>query len=262
VVGERLTPAALGEPTEREGEVVLEVDGLRGPRLRGVSLRARAGEILGIAGLVGCGRSELIRMLAGAQSPDAGEIRLDARPYRPRGPADAIAAGVACVPQERRREGVVLPMSTTENLTLGRLGTFSRRGVLGATRERRAALQMVSEYGIKPPDLGRTVALLSGGNQQKVVVARAAGGTPRVLLLDEPTQGVDALAKQEIWNSVRRLAAEGVTIVLASTDTEEFVGLCDRVVVLNRGRQVATASGEDITEERLTVLCTQKERAA
>jgi ribose transport system ATP-binding protein len=262
VVGQRLAPKQLAPREERAGDVLIRAKGLQGPRLRGVDLDVRAGEVLGVAGLVGCGRSELMRILSGSQQPTAGEMSLSDRPFSPKSPADALRAGVALVPQDRRGEGCVLPMSVQENLTLGDLGRHTRRRVLSRRLEAATAATLVQDFRIKTAGLEQAIALLSGGNQQKVVVARAADRRTKVLLLDEPTQGVDALAKQEIWNIVRRMADDGCAVVLASTDVEEFVGLCDRVVVLDRGRLVATATGEDIDAERLTALCTGGTAAA
>ncbi|GAA3704867.1 ribose ABC transporter ATP-binding protein RbsA [Arthrobacter ginkgonis] len=262
VVGKKLEKTRIPRPSEREGKVALSAQGLSGPRLREVDFQVRSGEIVGVAGLVGCGRSELIRMLAGAQVPASGVMRMGRQAYTPKSPADAIAAGVACVPQERRREGVVLPMSVKENITLGRLRSFTANGTLRGKRETSGANDLMERFSVKPRDLSRVVGLLSGGNQQKVVVARAAGYGGTVLLLDEPTQGVDALAKQEIANIIRQLASDGLAVVLASTDFEEFVGLCDRVVILDRGRLVATAEGDDINEEHLALLCARTGKAA
>lgn len=257
VVGKRLEKTKIPRQSEREGSVVLTARGIIGPRLRGVDLQVRSGEILGVAGLVGCGRSELIRMLAGAQKASDGEMELSGAIYSPNSPAAAIAQGVSCVPQERRREGAVLPMTVRENITLGRLKVFTKNGALDGRSERDGARRLIEQFSVKPADPSRLVGLLSGGNQQKVVVARAAGFGGTVLLLDEPTQGVDALAKQEIANIIRSLAAQGLAVVLASTDFEEFVGLCDRVLVLDRGRLVAEATGDEISEEHLALLCAQ-----
>ncbi|MFE5838791.1 sugar ABC transporter ATP-binding protein [Arthrobacter sp. NPDC056493] len=257
VVGKRLEKTRLPRQSEREGGVVLSARGISGPRLREVDLDVRSGEIVGIAGLVGCGRSELVRILAGAQKPLMGEMQLDGKPYRPDSPATAISRGVACVPQERRREGAVLSMTVRENITLGRLKAFAKNGMLDGRKEREGALRLIEQFAVKPPAPSQLIGLLSGGNQQKVVVARAAGYGGTALLLDEPSQGVDALAKQEIANIVRSLAADGLAVVLASTDFEEFVGLCDRVLILDRGRLVAEATGLDISEEHLALLCAQ-----
>jgi ribose transport system ATP-binding protein len=262
VVGKKIEKARIPRSSEREGRIVLSADAISGNRLRDVDFNVRSGEIVGVAGLVGCGRSELVRILGGAQAPITGTMLLQGEPYSPNTPADAIGAGVASVPQERRREGIVLPMTVKENLTLGRLRTFTTNGALQSKKETAGAGELMERFSVKPNDLSRIISLLSGGNQQKVVVARASGYGGIVLLLDEPTQGVDALAKQEIANTVRKLAADGLAVVLASTDFEEFVGLCDRVVVLDRGRLVATAEGEDINEEHLALLCARTGTAA
>lgn len=262
VVGKKIEKARIPRSSEREGRVVLSTAGISGNRLSQVDFHVRSGEIVGVAGLVGCGRSELVRILGGAQVPTLGSMLLEGQPYAPKTPADAISTGVASVPQERRREGIVLPMTVKENITLGRLGEFTANGRLQGRKEAASAGDLMERYSVKPNDPSRIISLLSGGNQQKVVVARAAGYGGVVLLLDEPTQGVDALAKQEIANIVRKLAADGLAVVLASTDFEEFVGLCDRVVVLDRGKVVATAEGEDINEENLALLCARTEKAA
>ena len=236
--------------------VALEVKNLQGPRLRDFSLQLREGEILGVAGLVGCGRSELVRMLAGAQTPFGGEMRLRDRPYGPAHPGAAVKLGVASVPQNRRTDGCVHGMSSKDNLTLGRVRKFFKGGYLRIGEETGWANRTADQFLVKTGNIHAPISTLSGGNQQKVVIARAAGQALQVLLLDEPTQGVDALAKNEIWGIIRGVAATGKAVIVASTDFEEFVGLCDRVLVLDRGRIRATAKGSDeITEERLALLC-------
>ncbi|GAB91301.1 putative ABC transporter ATP-binding protein [Gordonia rhizosphera NBRC 16068] len=255
IVGQKLEKVQLRGAAEREGDIVLKVRGLRGPRLAGLDLDLRSGEVLGIAGLVGCGRSEMVRILAGAQRRSAGVVEVGGREHSAADPASAITAGVACVPQNRRVDGCVLPMTVGENLTLGRLREFTNRAAtVRSGTELADSLAKVAAYNIKPPSLSKPIATLSGGNQQKVVVARAASHRPAVLLLDEPTQGVDALAKQEIWNLVRQLADSGTGVILASTDFSELETLADRVIVLDRGRQVAEVTGDDINESQLAAL--------
>ncbi|MGE0066754.1 MAG: sugar ABC transporter ATP-binding protein [Solirubrobacterales bacterium] len=241
----------VGAPTD---QVALQVRGLRGPRLEGLDFDVRSGEIVGIAGLVGCGRSELTRILAGAQRADAGECTLGGEPFEPKTPAEAIAHGVAYVPQDRRGAGCITAMSLQENLSLGTLGRFYKRGWLSLREERRATTSSIQSFNIKPPDPRRLVAYFSGGNQQKAVVARAVNRAPQLLVLDEPMQGIDIGAKREVAQIVRDLADEGVAVVVGSTDAADLVGLCDRVLVLNRGSLAATASGAEITEERLTIF--------
>ncbi|MFV0435050.1 MAG: sugar ABC transporter ATP-binding protein [Leucobacter sp.] len=255
IVGHRVEREVRQHVTTRSDRTALKVTGLSGPRLNEISLELKAGEIVGITGLVGCGRSELVRMIAGAQQPDAGTMELGGKAYAPAAPTDAIREGVSCVPQERRRDGVILPMSVAENLTLGNLRRITSRGYLSAKRERRVASELQQTYSVKTAGLGLPIALLSGGNQQKVVVARAASHEGRVLLLDEPTQGVDVHAKEEISGIVRKLAADGMTVVVASTDFEDFVGLCDRVLVLDRGSISSELSGAEITDDTLAAAC-------
>ncbi|MET0933086.1 MAG: sugar ABC transporter ATP-binding protein [Mycetocola sp.] len=261
ILGRPLEKVELSRPEQREGDQVLVATGLRGTRLDGLDFSVRSGEIVGVTGLIGCGRSELIRMLAGAQRPDEGGMTLGGKTYAPTAPADAIAAGVTCVPQNRRVDGVVLDMSVAENLTLGRLERHTRGARIDRKEERRAAGALADSFLVKSAGIDAPVRSLSGGNQQKVVVARAASGDVTVVLLDEPSQGVDALAKQEIANILRILADRGVAVVVASTDYDDFVGLADRVIVLNRGRQMATLEGADITEDRIALTCTTSAQA-
>ncbi|MDT3439276.1 MULTISPECIES: sugar ABC transporter ATP-binding protein [unclassified Pseudofrankia] len=267
IIGQRFAQEANGErPPSRgsgAGDAVLAAEDLVGRRLTGVGLRLAAGEILGIAGLVGCGRSELVRILAGSEQPSDGRMTVDGLPYAPSSPADAVARGVSCVPQNRHSDGCVLPMTVRENLSLGRLRTFvTGPGLLLGDAENADAVRLIADYSVRPADPTRPIATLSGGNQQKVVVARAASRRGRVLLLDEPTQGVDALAKQEIATTIRSLASDGTAVLLASSDFQELAALCDRVLVLDRGAQVALVEGDDITEEKLTLLSTRAQAPA
>ncbi|MBS1889196.1 MAG: sugar ABC transporter ATP-binding protein [Actinobacteria bacterium] len=237
-----------------EDEVTLSVRGLRGPRLRGIDFEVRRGEIVGIAGLVGCGRSELARILAGAQRAEAGTCTLAGEPFEPKTPSDALRAGVSYVPQDRRGAGCITAMSLQENLSLGLLNRFFTGGWLNLREERRSTRDAIKEFGIRPPDPRRLVAYFSGGNQQKAVVSRAVRRDPTLLVLDEPMQGIDIGAKREIAQIVRNLADEGVSVVVGSTDAADLVGLCERVLVLNRGELVAIAKGVEVAEERLTLL--------
>ncbi|GER23990.1 ribose import ATP-binding protein RbsA [Zafaria cholistanensis] len=255
VVGRQLEEAPLRSAAEREGEVLFEATGLTGNRVRNLDLSLRTGEILGVTGLVGCGRSELVRMMAGAQQPSSGTMHLGGRPYAPPSPAEAIADSVACVPQNRRRDGIVLDMGVGDNLTLGRLARHTRAGVLNRKAERLHADQLGKDYLVKTASLEAPIRTLSGGNQQKVVVARAASSRPSLLLLDEPSQGVDALARQEIANLLRRLADRGTAVLIASTDHDDFVGLADRVLVLDRGSVAAELSGDGISEDNIALAC-------
>ncbi|WP_131742832.1 ATP-binding cassette domain-containing protein, partial [Actinomadura roseirufa] len=244
------------------GAPALSVRGLRGHRLDGVDLDLHGGEVLGLTGLVGCGRSELARIACGAQRPHAGTVTIGGTPARLRSPADAIARGVAAVPQNRHRHGVLLDLTVRENLTLGDLGPVSRRGAIRRERERAEAARLTAEFDIRPADPEAAVRTLSGGNQQKVALARAVRLAPRVLVLDEPTQGVDIGARAAIGRVVRRLRAEGVAVLLATSDLDELMDLADRVVVLDRGRVAATLRPSEAGRDALFHAVTLTGRAA
>jgi ABC-type sugar transport system ATPase subunit len=227
--------------------------------LRDLTFDLRRGEIVGVTGLLGCGRSELARMIAGAQHRDSGDVVVDGRALRSGDVSQAIAAGVALVPQDRRGQGCVLPMTVRENLTLPDVKRFWRRGLLRRRAERNETRAAIKAFDIRPSETERPVEQLSGGNQQKVVLSRWARLTPRVLVLDEPTQGVDVGAKEEIAAIIRRLATDGVSILLASSDFDELVPLCDRVLVLNRGRLAADVGRDHLSTEHITLISTNPE---
>jgi ribose transport system ATP-binding protein len=238
------------------GDGLLRVRGLTGRRLRDVGFDLRAGEVLGVAGLVGSGRSELARLVSGAQRPATGTIEVDGAARVFDGPYAALAAGIVAVPQNRKRDGVILDMTVKENLTLGDLRPVSRRGGLGAInngKERAEAAELIRRFDIRPPRPEALLRSLSGGNQQKVAIARAVRLGPRVLILDEPTQGVDVGARGEIGAIVTDLKRQGVAIVLATSDVDELLELADRVLILDRGRLREVLAREDITRDRLAL---------
>jgi ribose transport system ATP-binding protein len=238
------------------GDGLLRVRGLTGRRLRDVGFDLRAGEVLGVAGLVGSGRSELARLVSGAQRPATGTIEVDGAARVFDGPYAALAAGIVAVPQNRKRDGVILDMTVKENLTLGDLRPVSRRGGLGAinnAKERAEAAELIRRFDIRPPRPEALLRSLSGGNQQKVAIARAVRLGPRVLILDEPTQGVDVGARGEIGAIVTDLKRQGVAIVLATSDVDELLELADRVLILDRGRLREVLAREDITRDRLAL---------
>lgn len=213
----------------------LTVRELRSARLDGVDLVVSAGEIVGVYGLTGSGRSRLLRTLFGDESAIAGQIELDGRPFRPRSPGDAIRAGLAYVPEERKANGFVPRMSALRNVTLPVIGRYRRFGFLQRARMRRDAAQALADLGVRG-DVSGPMVLLSGGNQQKVLFGRSAMQQPRLLLLDEPTKGIDIGAKAEIHRIIRRLAREhGVAILLVSSEEEEILDVADQVVVMRAG---------------------------
>ncbi|MEV0431304.1 sugar ABC transporter ATP-binding protein [Micromonospora sp. NPDC050495] len=215
----------------------------------GVNLTVRAGEIVGLAGLMGAGRTELLETLYGAGPPGrrTGTVRLAGRPYAPRHPRAALRAGVGFVPEDRRRSALVLEHPVGRSIVLAALGTVTTAGIVRRRRERSAVRQKIAELAIKTPSAAAPVGALSGGNQQKVIFARHLLAGPRLLLLDEPTRGVDIGAKAEIYRLLRRLADGGMGILLASSELPELIGVCDRVVVLRGGRAVADLPTTDCT---------------
>jgi len=238
------------------GAIVLEVEGLscRASGVRNVGFSVRAGEILGLAGLVGAGRTELARVLFGVTPADAGTIRLRGVAVAVRSPAQAVALGIAYVPEDRRRHGVISEFSVAANATLTTLRANSRRGLIDFARERAVAEEFVGKLGIKAASIDAPAGELSGGNQQKVALAGRLAAAPAVLILDEPTQGVDVGAKAEIHRLMGLLAAQGMAIVMISSELPEILGMSDRVAVLHAGTIVGTIDRAHATQETLLGL--------
>jgi len=257
---ERSRPEAAADVTSDD---VLQVRGLtRRPRFEDVSFALRRGEIVGLAGLVGAGRTELARCLAGIDPWDEGELLLHGRPFRPRSPGDAIARGVAYLPEDRKTQGLVLGMSVRENTTLPVLRRFVHRGVLSLAAERRAAAEQIGYVGLAATTLERPVATLSGGNQQKVVLAKWLLANADVLIVDEPTRGVDVGAKIDIHRHLRGLADKGKAVLVISSELPEVLALSDRLIVLREGRVSATFDAADATPERVLAAALPGGRAA
>jgi ribose transport system ATP-binding protein len=253
IVGRDMEPLANIEH-QKNSDVLFEMREITGRRLAGVDIELCSGEILGIAGLVGCGRSELTRIIAGAQRPISGESTMQGHKYRPRSASEALDCGVVYVPQDRRGQGCVPGMSFQENLTLGTLGKLSRFGLINRRKERACVVEAADAFSIRPMDPRRLVAHFSGGNQQKIVLAKAVRHLPQILVLDEPMQGVDIGGKREIGEIIQGLASKGVAVVIGSTDVEDLVNLCDRVIVLNRGRMMGALGKGEISPEKLLML--------
>jgi ABC-type sugar transport system ATPase subunit len=237
------------------GGVILRADGLGGRRLRAASIELRAGEVVGVAGLAGAGRSELLRLLAGASRPSSGRMRLGDAPFAPRDIGQAQRAGLVLVPQERRSQALT-PDSVERNLNAT---TIDRHAIAAAIvrprRERDHARALWETFGVRGHSLDQDVLTLSGGNQQKVVLARFLALKPRVLLLDEPTRGVDVATKSQIYALVREQATAGCAVLMVSSELPEVLGLCDRSVVLHEGRITARFERGEATEESLLRAC-------
>ena len=263
MVGRELTE--LFTRTEAEaGEVALELRGLsRAGEFEDVDLELRRGEVVGLAGLIGAGRTELAQTVFGARRPDAGEIRVGGKTVSPASPREAMEHGIVYVPEERRSQGLVLPFPIAANITLGVLERLTRLGFVSGGAERQTAGRLSDELGIRGARISEPASRLSGGNQQKVVLAKSLAQAPQVLLLDEPTRGVDVGAKSEIYRIVDGLAREGKAILLISSELEEVLSMSDRVVVMRQGRVTAELSRADATQERVMAAATGvEERAA
>jgi L-arabinose transport system ATP-binding protein len=235
-------------------DVALRVEGLATDWLRDVSLEIRAGEVVGIAGLVGAGRSELAKALFGDVPLRAGRIELAGRDLRLRSPRDAIRAGIGYAPEDRKDEALVLMRSLRENISLASLDRLRRARFVRGGEERRVVGDLISRLEIKTPSAEQEVSKLSGGNQQKAVLARWLARGPRLLLLDEPTRGIDVGAKAEIYRLIDELAGEGMAVLFISSELPEVIGMSDRVLVMEGGRLTGELSREEATEERIIAL--------
>lgn len=238
------------------GEVQLQVDRLRvaGRPECEISLNVRAGQIIGLAGLVGAGRTELLECLMGLRKRLSGEVRVAGQAVAANAPRASIGAGLAMVPEDRRHQGLVIGMSVADNLTLASLRRRATAGWLGRRADRQAALHQSETLRIKTPHLGQLVELLSGGNQQKVVFGKWLLTEPKVLLLDEPTRGVDIGAKQEIYRLMEQLAADGSAILFVSSDLEEIMGMADQVLVMHEGRLAGQLPRAALSEQAIMQL--------
>lgn len=241
----------------KPGREVLRVEGLGAEGLfTDVDFSVRAGEIFGVAGLMGAGRTEVVETIAGARRPDRGQIFLRGEPVSFKSPRAAIRAGISFVTEDRKRLGLNLKGGVRENLSLLVLDRLSSAGVVDSASERRFAEKEIQRLGIRTPTSETRVAQLSGGNQQKVVLARWLSIGPELLVLDEPTRGIDVGAKAEIYALVSRLAEEGMAVVMVSSELPEIVGLCDRVLVMHEGRSMGCVQGESIRQESIMSLAT------
>jgi ribose transport system ATP-binding protein len=245
-------------PSTGAGRVRLEVRGLcyqRGPE-KPLSFAVRGGEIVGMAGLVGAGRTELAEALFGLRPVTQGQVLLDGQPVTIRHPRQAVAAGLLLAPEDRRLHGLILPDSVQHNLSLPSLERLSFHGLLDRRREAELARGLCERLRVRTPRLGQPVGLLSGGNQQKVMLGKWLALNPRVVLFDEPTRGVDVGARSEIYALMDQLAGEGVAILMISSDLEEVLGLSDRVLVLHEGRLAGELPRHALSEQAVMHLAT------
>lgn len=250
---EEAYPKATAQPRET---TVFAASGLATAGINPVSLSLREGEVLGIAGLSGSGQAELIRAIFGDAKRTAGTMTLSGVPYAPSSPAAAWQSGVAYVPRERRAEGLVMRRPIFENITLAHLKRQSRAGTwLTPNREKRFAAELGANMRLKAVGPAQDVLELSGGNQQKVVFAKAVAGNPRLLLLEEPTRGVDVGAKFDIYSIVRELTAKGAAVILVSSDLPELIGISDRIAIMRQGAITTIVDAAGLREDDLINLC-------
>jgi len=245
------------------GEPVLDVRGLAcaAAGIAEIDLTVRAGEILGVAGLVGAGRTELARTLFGITPADSGQIALNGKPIAIGSPSDAIGLGIAYVPEDRHLHGVIQDLPVVDNAMIAVLDQFLHGPLLDRGQEVEQGAAAVRQLGVKTPSVFTPVRSLSGGNQQKVALARWLAIRPKVLILDEPTQGIDVGAKAEIYRLVEKLAADGVAILMISSELPEILGLADRVAIMRGGRLVANLDRAEATQERILEFALEEEPA-
>jgi ribose transport system ATP-binding protein len=258
MVGRPLTDFFPKEEAEI-GKAILEVKGLsRGQAVMDVSFQLRSGEILGFAGLVGAGRTETVRLLFGADNKTGGEILIDSQVVDIHTPLDAVKLGIGLVPEDRKLQGLVLGLAVRENVALAGLPQFSPWTVINFGRIREVVATLIKQLRIHTPSAAQKVTSLSGGNQQKVVLAKWLALRPKILILDEPTRGIDVGAKAEIHAIMSQLACQGVAIIMISSEMPEILGMSDRIVVMSEGRLTGILDRAEATQERIMALATPR----
>jgi ribose transport system ATP-binding protein len=244
----------------KRGKKVLEVKNLSSPHgvgVKNVSFDLYQGEILAFAGLMGAGRTETVRAVSGADKMSAGEILLDGKPVKIRAPSDAIRSGLFCAPEDRKRDGLCVKMTLTENITLPSLDVVSRMGVIMRSLEAKKAKAMVDSLRIKTPSVDQYVRNLSGGNQQKVVVGKWLMRDAKVVIFDEPTRGIDVASKIEIYNIMNDLKQNGIGVMFVSSELPEILGMADRILVMCNGKITAELKAADTNQEEILKYATQ-----
>ncbi len=267
---EAIVGAMIGEVSEHypkvcsvRDEVALELRGIRtANRVNGVSLTLRRGEVLGLGGVLGSGRTEIARAIFGVDPLTAGEILIDGRPARLRSPQDAVAAGIALVPENRKADGLFFNFTGLENISIARLGRLGPAMAISLERERGLGRDLIGRLEVTPAAESRLVGLLSGGNQQKIVIARWLFAGARVFVLDEPTQGIDVGAKIAVYHLINELTAAGVAVALISSDHDELMAMSDRIAVVNHGRVTDIRPASEFQKTDLVRASAEEEIAA
>lgn len=236
---------------QKKGDVCLSVENLTGSGVQNVSFQLHHGEILGISGLMGAGRTELMKVLYGALPKTRGKVRLNRKEIHVKSPQDGLDQGIVYISEDRKGDGLVLGMSVKENMSLTALHHFSKLGRINHTAERMVVNDFIELFNIKTPSLNQQISLLSGGNQQKVAIAKGLMTRPEVLILDEPTRGVDVGAKKEIYQLINKFKQEGLSIILVSSEMPEVLGMSDCILVMHEGKISAEFERDEATQEKL-----------
>jgi len=242
--------------TPAPGAELLRVEGLESPKVKGVSFAVRAGEIVGIAGLVGAGRTEVLRLIFGADRATAGRVLVDGKPVRIRSPRAAVKAGIGLLPEDRKGQGLALPMSIRKNVSAASLERFVRFGFIARDREAARAQELSKDLAIRTPSIDQLCRNLSGGNQQKVVLAKWLCRDARVIMFDEPTRGIDVGARSEVYKLMATLAEQGKAILMVSSDLPEVLGMSDRILVMADGALKGELRRDQATQEKILALAT------
>ncbi len=236
------------------GDVVLELQDVSGNGVEHISFAVRSGEILGLSGLVGAGRTETMRMVFGADPMDSGTILLNGQSIHPTHPSDAVKLGIGLIPEDRKQQGLLLNLPIFTNISMATMGDISRFTVLNSRKEKENVNRLVDTVTVKTPSIAQLVRNLSGGNQQKVVLAKWLAANCKVLIFDEPTRGIDVGARHEIYKLMNELCRQGIAIVMISSDMEEILGMSDRILVLCEGRQAGILEREEFSQETILSL--------
>lgn len=242
------------EKKKPENNVMLKAENISGNGALNISFGVRKGEILGLGGLVGAGRTELVRLIYGADKMESGQVYIEGKPVKITSPAKGIEAGIGMIPEDRKRHGCLLTRSIRLNTTLSCIRDISKLGFIDQKREKDIAQDYITSMKTKTPNMEQLVGNLSGGNQQKVVIAKTLASKCKVIIFDEPTRGIDVGAKQEIYKLIVKLAEEGNAIIMISSEMEELIGLSDRILVLHEGRISGELSKEEFSQARILDL--------
>ena len=258
MVGRPLTETYPERIVDDDADIMLEAEKLSGNGVNDISFKVRKGEILGFGGLIGAGRTELAHLIFGVEKIGSGKLIKEGKQIAPQSPEHAINMGIALVPEDRKQQGVELHMSIRENITMAILKRISMMGYVSGVKEKQLTTKLEKELRIKTPSLEQLVGNLSGGNQQKVVLAKWLASEPDIIIFDEPTRGIDVGAKQEIYMLMNELTKQGKAVIMISSDMEELLGMSDRIIVLSEGRLAGELKRDEFSQEAVMTLASKE----